>query len=591
VNVLRVISIILLLLSTPYPLVAADLPPQETLRQWIAEMKAAPRGPFSQIRWFCNDGSILPPKAYACRDHGGGVQHGEWTDHVERLRAGGYYVANILASLDLSLITDAQGYSDLYNQILIEKFLIAADDGWIFRKARYYRGAVQAENETAMARKLLLGLAGRDIWNLRGFIPLRIGANLLDHGIETTSVAKVRQQSLALSEKDNGFLPLRVKIHNQPDPEDAQRVRDYAGGLGNPELAAEYENLAVEIDRVFAPESASKRLQEVKKKLSDNVELSREIMAAVNVLETTKDPGVRFATACRIMAKIREQLTHIERPELRLAAVDTSLAMEIEQYAAGRLLLGQLASATRLERLQWLRDSSSAIYGAGLISAIQLQDIKDTFSQIDGETISLDTYKATLDYLALVPGWGGQWLSFHFQESKQKLAEIEPLVDRVMQDFLRGSPLFFYTAVLDSLLRDANQLAGLRHELFGQEVGAGLHSLNPGLARGKIYLKSAEQQQDFDPQGIYLLQETIAELPPVAGILTAGAGNPLSHVQLLARNLGIPNVTVAENLIPGLKAYEGKKSSWPPVRPDLSSSCWIRVSWIISLRKRWSQQV
>jgi hypothetical protein len=559
-NAIRTVTFILLLLvSTPLPLFAADLPPRETLRQWIAEMKISSRGPFSRIRWFCNDGSILPPKAYACRDHDGGVQHGEWTDRVKRLRAGGYYVANILAALDLSLIIDTQGYSDLYNQILIEKFLIAVDDGWIFRKARYYRGAVQAENETAMARELLLGLAGKDIWNLRGFIPLRIGANLLDHGVENTSVAKVRQQSLALSEKDKGFLPLRVKIHNQPDHEDAQRVRGYAAGIGNPELAAEYEHLALEIDRVFAPESASKRLQDVKKKLSGNKELTWEITAAVTTLETTKDPGVRFATACRIMAKIREQLTHIPLAESRLAAVDSSLAMEIEQYAAGRVLMEHLPSASRRERLQWLRDSSFAIYGAGLMSAIQLQDIKDTLAKIDAEAISLETYKATLDYLALVPGWGDQWLRFHFHESKLKLAEIEPLVNRVIQDFLRGSPLFFYTNVLDSLLRDANQLVGLRHELFGQDVGAGLRSLNPGLARGKIRLKSADQHQDFDPQGIYLLLETFAELPPVAGILTAGEGNPLSHVQLLARNLGIPNVIVNENLIPELKAYEGQE--------------------------------
>ena len=201
-------TILLFLVLTPLPQIAAELPPRETIRRWVQDMKTNSRGPFARIRWFCNDGSILPPKPYACKDHDGGVQHGEWTDRVKRLRANGYYIANILASLDPSLITNAQGHSDLYNQILIEKFLIAADDGWIFRKARYYRGAVQAENETAMARELLLGLAGKDIWNLRGFIPLRIGANLLDHGVETTSVAKVRQQSLALSEKDKGFLPL-----------------------------------------------------------------------------------------------------------------------------------------------------------------------------------------------------------------------------------------------------------------------------------------------------------------------------------------------------------------------------------------------
>ena len=38
--------------------------------------------------------------------------------------------------------------------------LIADDDGWIFRKARYYRGAVQEEDERKAARELLVALAG-----------------------------------------------------------------------------------------------------------------------------------------------------------------------------------------------------------------------------------------------------------------------------------------------------------------------------------------------------------------------------------------------------------------------------------------------
>ena len=522
-------------------------------------MKTSPKGPFSRIRWFCNDGSVLPPKAYACKDHGGGVQHGEWTDRVKQLRADGYYIANVLASLDLSQIASAPGYSDLYNQILIEKFLIAADDGWIFRKARYYRGAIQAENESAKARELLLALAGKDVWSSRGIVPLRIGASYLEHGVETRSIARVRQQSLALSEIDKKFLPLRVKIHNQPDREDAKRVRDYAAGVKDPELAAQYARLADEIDKVFASESPSRRLKDFQKKISGNSELAREIAAAIKTLETTSDPVVRLAITGKVMATIREHLLNIRGGELRLAALDTGLAMEIEHYTAGRELIGGLQAASRREHLQWLKSSSFAIYGAGLISAVQLQDLQVAFAQLEDKTVSLKDYRAALDYLARMPGWCTQWLRFHFFESTQKMAEIEPLADRIGQDFLRGSSLFFYSNVLDSLLRDAHRLVGLRHELFGRDVGAGLRSLNPGLARGKLRLRPADHHDDFDPQGIYLLPETIAELPPVAGILTAGEGNPLSHVQLLARNLGIPNVTVDESLITELKDYEGQK--------------------------------
>ena len=56
-------------------------------RQWIVDMKHQPRGPFSRLRWYCNDGTVLPPKEYACESHGGGHQHGEWSERTQKLRA------------------------------------------------------------------------------------------------------------------------------------------------------------------------------------------------------------------------------------------------------------------------------------------------------------------------------------------------------------------------------------------------------------------------------------------------------------------------------------------------------------------------
>ena len=52
----------------------------------------------------------------------------------------------------------------------------------------------------------MLTLADQDVWSSRGILPLRAGASFLEHGVETRSVARVRQQSLALSEKDEKFL-------------------------------------------------------------------------------------------------------------------------------------------------------------------------------------------------------------------------------------------------------------------------------------------------------------------------------------------------------------------------------------------------
>ena len=97
--------------------------------------------------------------------------------------------------------------------------------------------------------------------------------------------------------------------------------------------------------------------------------------------------------------------------------------------------------------------------------------------------------------------------------------------------------------------------------MFGREVGVGFNALNPGIARGVLNTNPDMQRADqFRADGIYVLPETVADLPPIAGILTSGAGNPLSHVQLLARNLGIPNVAVDASVLPGLQPADGRRA-------------------------------
>jgi len=555
---IRILSLLLVFLVTP-TLAASTPPDQAKLRGQIEAIKKAPRGPFSQIRWFCNDGTVLPPKAYACGNHGGGVQHGQWTAEVEKLRADGYLIANVLADLDIDPMVGAPGYSDHLNQILIEKFLIAVDDGWIFRQARYYRGALQAEDETEGARKLLLGMAGKEAWTDRGFLPLRVGANLLDHGADTVNVTEIRQLSLALSNQDPKFMSIRVKIHNAPEQSDAKLVREYAAKVTDASRKAEYEGLAAKIDKGYAGATLDNVLQQLQTTLADDPELAKSIAAASKTLKNSQAPAVKFAVTAQLMADIRKRLPRMKGAAKRLAAVDAGLALEVAHFTAATALTKRLPDMTRRECLTWLQESAVALYGSGLISAIQQKDLQAAAASLKGNKGPLKSYKAVLDYLARAPGWGSQSMRFHFFESEQKLTTIEPLTVRFTQDLLRGSPLFFYSGVLNQLLRDANQMVGLPHELFGKEVGGGLRSLNPGLARGTLKVSTQGTSANLSQDGIYLLPETVAELPPVAGILTAGEGNPLSHVQLLARNLGIPNVAVDQEMIPALTAHKDRQ--------------------------------
>jgi hypothetical protein len=537
---------------------AVGSPPVVTYRSWIVQMKEAERGPFTRIRWFCKDGTIRDPKS-PCTENGGGAQHGEWTEEVKEMRANGFRIANIFEDLDVKEVTGRADFADIYNQMLFEQFLIAHDDGWILRKARYYRGAMQAEGDADGAQRLLLAMLADNQWAQQRFLPLRMGARLLPHGVTEKSIADIRDLSASISGHDPRFINIRNKIHGRPEGSDAVLVRDYARNTASPALAPDLERLASEIDQLFSPSALlHPALEKLLQKVKSSADLSNAFNLMIADLDNARSAGDRFAATARALATLRDFWPRFERPESRLALLNASLLLEDEHFAQAAQLDKTLITASRAQQLDWLRQSAEAAYGVGLLSTRERNELTGRFASLTAGQASLLDYKSLLDYAALVPGWATQWLRFHFQVSQDKFAGIEPLVELFPQGQLRGSPLFFYAHLLDSLLRDANQLAGVKRELFGADVGSGLRGLNAGLARGTLHILSENADiTALQSDGIYLLPETTSDLPPVAGILTRGAGNPLSHVQLLARNLGIPNVAVDESLVEKLQKFDG----------------------------------
>ncbi|MCP4008612.1 MAG: phosphoenolpyruvate synthase, partial [Proteobacteria bacterium] len=257
-----------------------------------------------------------------------------------------------------------------------------------------------------------------------------------------------------------------------------------------------------------------------------------------------------------MLRHLRQSYPHFQTDYSRLATLELSLQLEQEAFVAAKRLHNQADNASRGQQLKWLGSMSEVIYGCGLISERERTAITTLLESQQKSSVSLERYRDDLHYLNRLPGWAGNWLKFHFREASVKLSEIEALSGRFIPDRLRSSPLLTYSLILDSLLKDANTLSGVQHQLFGKPIGAGLQPLNPGLARGVLRLPENGQILNQE-NSIVLLPETTAELPPVAGILTLGEGNALSHVQLLAANLGIPNVVIVPSLQPLLEAKKG----------------------------------
>lgn len=545
-------------------------------------MKQEPRGPFSGIRWYCADGSVLDPKPNACVSRGGGFQHGQWSERTRQIRAAGYPIANILADLKPQTAVGPGADPDFLKLLLLEKFLIAYDDGWILRQAQTYRGAFQDYNERDGALAILLAALALPDSTRPPLAVLREAARLLPHGAETAAITKLRGMASTIAERDAGFKPLRSKIHNTPQASDAQMVRQYAGSAkGKAAQQAEYAALAQMIDQTYVRKPLPAILRALGSQIKKPEVAQRFKKLAAEMAEKS---GVedQFRLGADALKLIRDEFETLATPKLRLAALDTSLGVEESLYGAGSTLLQNLPRTPRAQRLTWMANAARAVYGLDLLTARELAQIEQSFERLGDGRVRLDVYRDELRALERAAAWPGRRLEFHFGSAIEKLKPIEPLADAYIADRLRGSPMLFYSNVLESLAADADVLSETRHRLFGKDASAGLRRLNPGLARGVLRTVADTRAVAGAPPAIYLVPETTAELPAVAGILTAEEGNALSHVQLLARNLGIPNVVVAGTLHPALAPHRGRSivvaaSAGGTVRIEADSPEWDRI--------------
>jgi phosphohistidine swiveling domain-containing protein len=547
----RLAIILSFLLLIPGPGLAQANPPEgATLRSWVQAMKKSSRGPFKHIRWFCNDGTVQLPQEFACRDHDGGVQHGEWTDRVRTLRDNGYFIANVFADVRAQEFMQDPRHQDIVKQMVLERFLVEADDGWIFRRARYYRGALQTEDETRAGRELLLALVSDPDWRENRFMMLREAVRFIPHGRPGAPITEMRQLSRTIAESDPDFEALRIKLHVHPELADARHVQDYAARRGKPELAKDYAHLSETIQQVFTVQDIKKEIEALTQRVK-NTSLARNLEPYADKLSSEADSKTRFLTASHLLAILRDGLANAGNASQRLAVLDAGIMLEGELFRIGDIMVEQPGEASRRERLAWLMKYADGLYGIGLISVRQQQALQQNLSQLMQNQPLLMDYKAELEYAARMPEWADRTLRYYMGETVRHFETIEPLSRRYIHDRLRGSLLLSYAAVLESLIADANRQLGIRNFIFGQPADSGLRGLNAGLARGRLKISSSGKfPSKFDSKGIYVLPSTFENLPPVAGILTTGEGNILSHVQLLARNLGIPNVAIDQKWLP-----------------------------------------
>ncbi len=534
-----------------------DQPSLDTLaeaRRIVQDMIADSRGPYSRIRWYCNDGTTQPPVAYACRDRGGGHQHAEYSPRRQRLAELGWSVGTIFTPLTLADLLESRPRQQRLRELALEQYLVDVDNGWVLRRARSYRGRVQIEDEEANGRRLMLGLLADGDFALRNYLLMRESARVIPHGEDSDIARSIRRAAVELAELDPAAERWRAEIHSAPDRTTALRLRTWLEGHRNPDVVKLGRRLADDMDVLYGDAGRRARIDASLRQLPDSAAADAWRSSVVAALGAKA--ADRITALCNALAAARRTVFRELRPQARLALLDALPGLETEIMLAYQTL-EQPDALMRSEHLHLAEALLGCAYGSGLLSDTE-------FAALDlpgrgARKISLREYRDAVSRLRRAPAWAVGTIRHTFAEALTRYTALDPRAGRFTDDLLRSSPMFHLGTVLSALSRDVDRLSGSLVEIDGRRVATAV-ALNSGAARGRLKILdtiAAVEEAPLTASDIVVIPETIAELSPVAGILTLGEGNALSHVQLLARNFGIPNVAIDPATVELLRPLAG----------------------------------
>lgn len=520
----------------------------------IQAYKASPRGPYNRVLWYCKDGVTLLPQQ-SCREHGGGVQHAELLPQARQFWDWNLHIGTILTPRKFEELLDTPRDHHWLKELVLEKYLVEADQGWIYRKAVGYRGARQIEDEEKAGRDLLIRLLADPKWSARNYFLAMQLIDAIPHGIEDSTIKRIRTLAAAASDADLRFQPIRAKIHSYPGPEDLKSVKEFLENKKPVDPARKaLTDLAALLAQQQNPANWIPKMEAIKRRIGPG-NLTNRITA---LIEALRESGMETALsrAADLTVDIRKEVQSSANGRRNLELMDLSRAVQERAFELRR----PPSIVSRKAMIGHWVDHARMAAGDGLLSFRQLDVLEAEAKLLTGrERIEPAAYRASLRYLGRATEWSRATAVRDFGPVAQHYLPVEPMAKGLIDHLLRSSAALPMTNLLEPILSDADRQVGLRHSIFGSDRSAGVTGLNPGIAIGRLDVLEPGQEQKVDPRAIYAIPETAADLKPMAGILTLDSGNMLSHAQLLAANLGIPNATIPSAFRAEIERRKGKE--------------------------------
>jgi len=238
-------------------LIYSSLSAQTDVAALITKYQADDRGPYRDIMWFCADGSKISPREGQCTDISeDNYQHARYKREVIQLGKDEHlFLGQILTNTRQTDFWDEANDHSRMKQYMLGNYLAAIDDGWVNRKAQYYRGAFQVEDEMKWGRAYLNWIMRKEKALEENFYLIRQAVRDVPHRKNDDLTQKIRNDSKAIADKYSKFMSLRIKIHGQPEGADAGAVdkffEEHKTELEKRELAGLVRTLSADIRKAY----------------------------------------------------------------------------------------------------------------------------------------------------------------------------------------------------------------------------------------------------------------------------------------------------------------------------------------------------
>ncbi len=445
-------------------------------------------------------------------------------------------------------------------------------DGFILtEKLGTRRGMAQVEKDVpGMVKALKISLAQGTLKGLNE-LDQRLFVDNWSLNSDPGLIKNIRQRALVVAEMDPAFKPLRIEIHAFPNADVLYRTKQYVDNYKknkpNAKTLAEFNLLIAEIEELINPKDANGTLKAL---VEEKLKADREIVTALSQASHNYE-SLPSWEKLRVLIKVRQVW---KEQKLARSSTDARFFYFIGDRALADMAIAEAAKAMTFltenpeqQVLQTLNVSWSLLDHMGLdnmLAANQIEAIKNEATEIYHDA-GLNVDKKLEMLAGLLSNSVDQvyyLLNRNYGEFDEKVLRLvtrgtdRPPV-RFIDATLRSNSVFMLSQLVDYVETSALKRKNVSIELNNRPFKVTGQVFNPGMAEGIIRVNADPLELTSEEIGVF--SEMPIESGALSGIITLGIGARLSHLQLLAKALQIPNVKFSPEALKELEKLEGKR--------------------------------